>query len=93
VATIEAPAGALSVVAGGLEASLEPHADPEVAARERERLERELAVVEGRLAAANARLADESIIGRAPAAIVDGARRSAAELAAQAASLREKLEA
>jgi valyl-tRNA synthetase len=86
-------AGALSVVAGALEASLQPHADPEVIARERERLTRELELVETRLAAANARLADASFVGRAPAEIVEGARRSAADLAAQAASLHEKLEA
>jgi valyl-tRNA synthetase len=90
VATIDAP-GALSVVAGGLEASLMPHADPEVAARERGRLQRELELVEARLAAATARLADASFLARAPAAIVEGARRSEAELAGQAASLREKL--
>jgi valyl-tRNA synthetase len=84
-------ASALAVVAGGLEASLQPHADPEVAARERERLARELEQVEQRLAAARARLADQAFLARAPAAIVEGARRSEADLAAQAASLRDKL--
>jgi valyl-tRNA synthetase len=83
--------GKLAVVAGRLEASLVPHADPEVVARERDRLERELAQVEGRLASVRARLADPAFTGRAPAAVVDGARRSEANLAAQAASLREKL--
>jgi valyl-tRNA synthetase len=83
--------GALSVVAGGLEASLVPHQDPEVVARERERLGRELEQAEQRLASARARIADPAFVARAPAAIVDGARRSEAELAAQVASLRDKL--
>jgi valyl-tRNA synthetase len=85
--------GKLAVVAGRLEASLVPHADPEVVARERDRLERELAQVEERLASVRARLADPAFTGRAPAAVVDGARRSESDLAAQAASLREKLAA
>ncbi|HYK96412.1 MAG TPA: valine--tRNA ligase [Candidatus Dormibacteraeota bacterium] len=89
-AKADAP-GALSVVVGRLQASLEPHADPAVEARERERLSRELEVVEGRLAAARARVTDPAFIGKAPPAIVEGARRSAADLEAQAASLREKL--
>jgi valyl-tRNA synthetase len=84
-------AGALSVIAGGLEAYLQPRQDPEVAARERERLTRELEQVEGRLASAAARLADPAFTSKAPPHIVDGARRSHAELEAQAASLREKL--
>jgi len=89
-ARMEIP-GALSVVAEGLEAYLRPRVDPEVAARERERLVRELEVVESRLASAAARLADPAFTAKAPAHIVDGARRSHAELEAQAASLREKL--
>ncbi|TME13276.1 MAG: valine--tRNA ligase [Chloroflexi bacterium] len=83
--------GKLSVVAGGLEASLFPHADPETVDRERHRLERELAQVETRLESARARLADPAFTGRAPAAVVDGTRRGESNLAAQAASLREKL--
>ncbi|MDP9266630.1 MAG: valine--tRNA ligase, partial [Chloroflexota bacterium] len=83
--------GKLSVVAGGLEATLVPHADPDTIDRERHRLERELTQVEIRLESARARLADAAFTGRAPAAVVDGARRSESDLAAQAASLREKL--
>ncbi len=90
ITKVDAP-GALSVVAGRLQAALDPHADPAVEARERERLTRELEVVEGRLGAARARIADPAFTGKAPAAIVEGARRSAADLEAQAASLREKL--
>ena len=83
--------GAVSVIAGALEAYLQPRQDPEVAGRERERLARELDVIEGRLASAAGRLADEAFTSKAPAHIVEGARRSHAELEAQAASLREKL--
>jgi valyl-tRNA synthetase len=90
VSMIAAP-GALSVVAGRLEAALEPHADPEIRAREHERLARELVHVSARLASAQARLADPAFVGKAPVAIVDGARRSLADLEAQATSLREKL--
>jgi valyl-tRNA synthetase len=84
-------AGKLAVVAGRLEASLVPHADPDVVDREHDRLERELAQVEARLESVRARLADPAFTGRAPAGVVDGARRSEADLAVQAASLREKL--
>src|SRR5207244_1918308 len=74
-------AGALSVVAGRLQAALQPHADAAVEARERDRLIRELEVVDGRLAAARARIADPAFTGKAPTAIVEGARRSAGGLA------------
>jgi valyl-tRNA synthetase len=89
------PAG-LAVVAGRLAATIaRPAASGAAggapAAADRERLQKELATTEQRLAAARARLGDASFTSRAPAAVVDGARRSEAELAAQAASLREKL--
>ena len=58
---------------------------------ERTRLEKELAQAEARLESVRARLADPAFTGRAPAAVVEGARRSELDLAAQAASLREKL--
>jgi valyl-tRNA synthetase len=90
-AALAASPGALAVVAGRLEAALEPHADPAIEARERDRLARELAQVETRLAAARSRIADPAFTGKAPAVIVEGARRSASDLEAQAASLREKL--
>jgi valyl-tRNA synthetase len=85
--------GKLSIVAGGFEATLVPHADRDTIGRERLRLERELTQVEARLESARARLADPAFTERAPAAVVEGARRSQADLAAQAASLREKLAA
>jgi valyl-tRNA synthetase len=86
-------AGAIAVVAGRLEASIDRPATAGSSGADRERLEKELATTEDRLAAARARLADPNFTGRAPAAIVEGARRSEAELAAQAASLRENLDA
>ena len=47
---------------------------------DRARLEKELAEAEGYLAAARARLANESFTARAPAAVVEGARAREAEL-------------
>ena len=58
---------------------------------DRSRLERELAEAEGWLAAARERLANPSFVGRAPAAVVDGARAREAELADQVGRLRERL--
>ena len=84
--------GGLAVVAGRLEAAIESAApNPAGAGRDRERLAKELDVTQGRLAAVRARLADEAFTGRAPAHIVDGARASESELAAQVASLLAKL--
>jgi valyl-tRNA synthetase len=55
--------------------------------RERARLERELGDVRLRLAATDTRLADAAFTTRAPAAVVEGARRRRAELAEQEAAL------
>ena len=82
--------GSLAVIAGELEARIA--AGPADAAAERARLERELAVADGRLAAATARLADPAFTEKAPAAIVAGARASAAELADQVARLKDRLQ-
>jgi valyl-tRNA synthetase len=84
--------GALDVVAGQLQAVVEPAAtSAETAALDRERLEKELHETEARLAAATTRLADPRFVERAPAAIVAGARASRAELAAQVDRLRQSL--
>ena len=87
--------GDLTVILGGgeIEAAVRPAtADAEAAADlERERLERDLAEAEGWLAAARERLANESFVARAPAAVVDGARAREAELAEQVARLRDRL--
>ncbi|HET7719192.1 MAG TPA: class I tRNA ligase family protein, partial [Acidimicrobiales bacterium] len=89
----EAP-GALTAIAGELEARILPAGDapdPGAAALERARLERELAEAEGWLDAARARLANESFTAKAPPAVVDGARAREAELAEQVERLRDRL--
>ncbi len=86
--------GALSVVAGGLEAVIlrgDDAIDPAAAAAERARLERELAEAEAYLAAARARLADDAFTTNAPEAIVAGARVREAALAEQVDRLRDRL--
>jgi valyl-tRNA synthetase len=73
--------GGLSVVAGDIEAVVRPAAqDGAQEARDRARLERELAEAEGMLAAARARLANEAFVSKAPPSVVAGARARAAEL-------------
>ena len=68
-----------------------PGADLETGARDRGRLEKELAEAEGHLAAANARLANRAFTEKAPAEVVAGARQRATELTEQVARLRERL--
>jgi valyl-tRNA synthetase len=85
-------AGGLSVMAGSIEAVIRPTArDDEQAARDRARLERELAETEALLAAARARLANEAFTSKAPPAVVDGARTRAAELEKMVARLTKRL--
>jgi valyl-tRNA synthetase len=84
--------GRLSVVAGRLEASLVPHADPDTIDRERARLEKELAEAQAALANARARLADTAFLERAPAQVVEGARAREAELAERVARLSASLD-
>ena len=84
----------LAVIAGEAEALVQrPDAGDSSATADldRARLERELAEAEEWLAAARARLANEAFVGKAPAAVVDGARAREAELAGQVARLRERL--
>jgi valyl-tRNA synthetase len=83
--------GNLTVVAGRLEASLVPQADPETIDRERARLEKELAEAEKALASARARLGDAAFLERAPAHVVEGARASETELAERVARLSASL--
>ena len=86
------PSGALEVIAsGGFEATIVAAVSGDGAAGDRARLQAELAEAEGFLAAAQARLANEAFTARAPAAIVDGARARAAELAATVERLRSRL--
>jgi valyl-tRNA synthetase len=88
--------GDLTVILGGgeIEAAVRPaHAlNAEAAADlERERLERDLAEAGEWLASARERLANESFVARAPAAVVEGARAREAELAEQVARLSDRL--
>jgi len=83
-------AAGLAVVVGALEALVARPAGGTDDA-ERARLARELAEAEAFLAAARARLANESFTSRAPAAVVDGARAREAELADQVERLRSRL--
>jgi valyl-tRNA synthetase len=86
--------GDLTVVsgAGDVEATIRPGAASDDAiALERARLERELAEAESWLAAARERLANDAFMGKAPPAVVEGARAREAELAEQVDRLREGL--
>src|SRR5213078_1003005 len=86
-----APDG-LTVLAGDIEAVVARAAGavPD-AALETARLEKDLAEAEGRLAAARDRLSNGEFLSRAPAAIVEGARASEAELAEAVDRLRDRL--
>jgi valyl-tRNA synthetase len=88
--------GALTVLAGEIEARLHPAGGAEgddgaAAELERARLEKELAEAHNRLAAVRARLVDEGFLAKAPAHVVEGARVSEAELADQVDRLRDRL--
>ena len=88
--------GSLSVVAGGFEALVHRDGDgaaggDDGAGLDPAQLEKELSEAEGYLAAARARLANESFTAKAPPAVVEGARAREAELAGQVARLRERL--
>jgi valyl-tRNA synthetase len=85
-------ANSLAVVAGPTEAVVRlADGDPGAAAADHARLEKELAEAERLLAAARARLANESFMAKAPPAIVDGARGRETELADQVRRLRERV--
>jgi valyl-tRNA synthetase len=88
-------AGELAVLAGRLGATVSTAAggtsDDRAGARDRARLQKELADTEARLASARARLADPRFTERAPAAIVEGARKLEIELVAQAERIRSRL--
>jgi valyl-tRNA synthetase len=85
-----APAG-LAVMAGDLEARISIAASGS-SDGDRARLEKELAEAEGFLAAARARLANESFTAKAPPAVVEGARAREAELADTVGRLRARLD-
>ncbi len=84
----------LVVVSGAIEAvvrSATLDADPEAARLERARLERELETAEGRLIATRLRLADDAFVGKAPAKVVENARRQEADLTELVDRLRDRL--
>jgi valyl-tRNA synthetase len=85
-------AGGLAVVAGEIEAVVRPvaHRDDETAARDRARVEKELADAERQLGAARARLADERFMEKAPPAVGEGVRTREAELAARVTRIRAR---
>jgi valyl-tRNA synthetase len=86
------PRGGLAVVAGDTEAVVRPVAvEAATTARDRVRLEKELADAEVQLAATRVRLADGRFTAKAPPAVVDGVRGREAELADRAARLRSRL--
>jgi valyl-tRNA synthetase len=86
--------GGLSVVAGDAVAVVGramAAGDGDVAALERARLAKELALAERLLAATRAQLANEAFAARAPQAVVDGVRARQEELVAQVGRLSERL--
>jgi valyl-tRNA synthetase len=87
-----AAVGGLAVVAGEIEAVVRPveGRNDDTAARDRARLDKELADAEVLLASARGRLADERFVARAPAAVVEGARAREAELEELVARLRSR---
>jgi valyl-tRNA synthetase len=87
--------GALSVIAGDLEARVHPPNEAGSADgpdRERDRLERELAEAERWLVAARDRLANDAFIAKAPPTVVEGARAREAELSDLVDRLRDRLD-
>ncbi len=85
----------LAVVAGELEAVIHPGGSADAAgtaARDRARLEKELADTVAQLASARGRLADERFTAKAPGAVVAGARAREADLAERAQKLRKRLD-
>ena len=78
------------IVAGALTARLTPpEADASTRDADRARRERELVAARTQLAAAEARLADPSFKGKAPATVVAGAERRVAELRDEIARLEQ----
>jgi valyl-tRNA synthetase len=98
LAAVDGADRGLAVIAGESEALVHRPAaagagkeDAGAADLDRARLGRELAEAEGWLAAARARLANAAFVGKAPAAVVEGARAREAELTDQVERLRRRL--
>jgi valyl-tRNA synthetase len=89
---LTADAGALTAIAGDLEARIIPtEGGQDLPAAERDRLQRELAQAEAWLVAARERLTNEAFLAKAPPPVIDGARAREAELADQVDRLRDRL--
>ena len=87
-----ASAGGLSVIVGEIEAVVRPAArDAAQDHRDLARLKRELTEAQAMLAAARARLANDSFTSRAPAEVVERMRTRATELEDLVARLSERL--
>ncbi len=85
--------GRLAVIVGDLEGAITPAGvDESTADLERARLAKELAEAERLLAATRARLANSDFVGKAPPAVVEGARVRERELVDQVARLRAGLD-
>jgi len=93
---LERAPGGLAVISGEIEAVVglggQAAGGTASSTLARARLEKELAEAEDRVAAARARLGNESFTTRAPAAVVAGARERERELAGTVDRLRERLE-
>jgi valyl-tRNA synthetase len=87
------PDGGLTVIVGDAEAVVVPSVTEKGSeGRDRARLEKELAQAEALLAAARVRLDNPGFTGKAPPAVVEGARARERELADQVDRLRERIE-
>jgi valyl-tRNA synthetase len=86
-----AQAGTLAAISGELEARISVPSDAGLSERERARLDRELAEARSFLAAARARLANETFVARAPTEVVEGVRAREAELVETVARLERRL--
>ncbi|HEX6560274.1 MAG TPA: valine--tRNA ligase, partial [Longimicrobiales bacterium] len=91
-AAVDGEAGAHAVLRAGGELFV-PLAGLIDVQRERERLGKELARLQGQLQGTEAKLDNEQFVGKAPAHVIDREREKAASLREQVAVLQQKLEA
>jgi valyl-tRNA synthetase len=87
------PEGVLGDVAGGIRVGLAPAATTvELSGAERQRLEGELARLDGAIAGARGRLGDEAFLGKAPPQVVEQQRVRLAEMQQRREQIRQGLE-
>ena len=87
----DAPEGVSQDLVAGLRIGVESQARP-LDAHERQRLQGELAKLEGQIQAAATRLGDEGFLGKAPAQVVEQQRARLGEMQARREQLRQGLE-